>query len=52
VWTKREIILNILGIAVSGKLKLGIKGILLIMNMKDTLKQFRDLISLAKKLNR
>jgi len=52
VWTKREIILNILVIAVSGKLKLGIKGILLIMNMKDMLKQFQSLISIAKKLKR
>lgn len=52
MWTKREIILNILVIAVSGKLKLGIKGILLIMSMKDTLKQFRYLIDLAKKLKR
>ncbi|WP_298683868.1 hypothetical protein [uncultured Methanomethylovorans sp.] len=52
MWTKREIILNILVIAVSGKLKLGIKGILLIMSMKGKLKQFRSLIDAAKKLKR
>ncbi len=52
MWTKREMILNILVIVVAGKLKIGIKAILLIMNMKDTLKQLRYLIDFVKKLKR
>lgn len=49
MWTKRNIILNIIVIAISWKLKFGIKGILLFMNMKEILKQFKSLRNIAKK---